>query len=55
MKADYCRIIENRIKPNLAKLTLARKISATALRMRKDDEVYRTERVSGSTRRALDS
>ncbi len=55
MQADYRRMLENGIKPNLAKLTLARKIAATALRMWKDEEVYRTERVSRSTTRTLDS
>ena len=55
MRADYRRMLENGIKPNLAKLTLARKIAATVLRMWKDEEVYRTERISRSTTRALDS
>ncbi len=55
MKADYRRMLENGIKPNLAKLTLAREIGATALRMGKDEEVYRTERTRGSTTRALGS
>ncbi len=55
LKADYRRMLENGIKPNLAKLTLARKIAATALRMWKDEEVYRTERVTGPRTRALGS
>ena len=38
--ADYERMLKNGIKPNLAKLTLARKIAATALRMWKDQERY---------------
>jgi transposase len=38
--ADYCRMLESGTKPNLAKLTLARKIAATALRMWKNEEVY---------------
>ena len=55
MQADYHRMLENGIKPNLAKLTLARKIAATALRMWKDKEVYCTERVTGPRTRALGS
>ncbi len=55
MQADYRRMLENGIKPNLAKLTLARKIAATALRMWKDEEAYRTERVTGPRTRALGS
>ena len=55
MKADYRRMLDNGIKPNLAKLTLARKIAATALRMWKDEEVYCSERAHPATTRALDS
>ena len=38
--ADYHRMLESGIKPNLAKLTLARKISATLLAMWKHEEAY---------------
>ena len=55
MKADFRRMLDNGIKPNLAKLTLARKIAATALRMWKDEEVYCSERAHPATTRALDS
>jgi transposase len=55
MKADYRRMLENGTKPNLAKLTLARKIAATALRMWKDEEVYHSEQRNGQRTRALDS
>jgi len=37
---DYERLLEQGTKPNLAKLTLARKIAATALAMWKQQEVY---------------
>jgi hypothetical protein len=39
----YQRLLEAGTKPNLAKLTLARKIAAIALRMWKNEEVYRPE------------
>jgi hypothetical protein len=39
----YQRLLEAGTKPNLAKLTLARKIAAITLRMWKDEEVYRPE------------
>ncbi len=55
LQADYRRLLENGTKPNLAKLTLARKIAATTLRMWKDEEVYCTERINRSTTGALDS
>jgi len=38
--ADYQRLVESGTKPNLAKLTLARKIAAIMLRIWKDEEVY---------------
>jgi transposase len=41
--ADYRRMLDSGIKPNLAKLTLARKIAATVLRMWKDEEEYQPE------------
>jgi transposase len=37
---DYQRLLESGTKPNLAKLTLARKLAATALAMWKNEEVY---------------
>ena len=55
LKSDYQRLLKNGTKPNLAKLTLARKIAATVLRMWKDEEVYCTERTNSSTTRELDS
>lgn len=42
--ADYQRMLDSGIKPNLAKLTLARKIGATVLRMWKDEEEYQPEK-----------
>ena len=42
--ADYQRMLDSGIKPNLAKLTLARKIAATVLRMWKDEEAYQPEK-----------
>ena len=42
--ADYQRMLDSGIKPNLAKLTLARKIGATVLRMWKDEEAYQPEK-----------
>ena len=41
---DYLRLLDAGTKPNLAKLTLARKIAAAVLRMWKDEEVYRPNR-----------
>lgn len=41
---DYRRLLDAGTKPNLAKLTLARKIAAAVLRMWKDEEVYRPDR-----------
>jgi transposase len=42
--ADYDRMLDSGIKPNLAKLTLARKIAATVLRMWKNAEEYQPEK-----------
>ena len=39
----YRRLLEVGTKPNLAKLTLARKIAAIVLRMWKNEEIYRPE------------
>lgn len=44
LHADYQRRLESGIKPNLAKLTLARRIAATVLSMWKRQEVYDPER-----------
>jgi hypothetical protein len=38
-------MLDSGIKPSLAKLTLARKIAATVLRMWKDEEEYQPEKV----------
>jgi len=37
---DYCRLLEQGTKPNLAKLTIARKIAAITLAMWKNKEAY---------------
>lgn len=42
--ADYARLLASGTKPNLAKLTLARKIAAIVLRMWKNEEVYRPQK-----------
>jgi transposase len=42
--ADYERLLESGTKPNLAKLTVARKIAAIVLCMWKEQEVYRAEK-----------
>ena len=42
--ADYQRMLDSGIKPSLAKLTLARKIAATVMRMWKDEEAYQPEK-----------
>jgi len=42
----YDRLLENGTKPNLAKLTIARKIAAITLAMWKNKEVYRPEKVT---------
>ena len=41
---DYGRMLAAGIKPNLAKLTLARKIAATVLSMWKQQEIYDPQR-----------
>ena len=41
--ARYQRMLDSGTKPNLAKLSLARIIAATVLRMWKDEEEYRPE------------
>jgi len=46
---DYLRMLEAGIKPNLAKLTLARRIAATVLSMWKHKEVYDPKRQQGVT------
>ncbi len=50
---DYERLLENGTKPNLAKVTMARKIAATVLRMWKDEEVYRPNKVATTTKAAV--
>ena len=40
LRADYDRLVANGTKPNLARLTLARKIAATVLAMWKNQEAY---------------
>ena len=45
MYQAYRELTSNGTKPNLAKVTLARRIAATVLRMWKDEEVYQPERV----------
>ncbi len=47
--ADYERLLEAGTKPNLAKLTLARKSAAIVLRMWKDEEVYRADKSKKKT------
>jgi transposase len=42
--ADYQRLLENGTKPNLAKLTLARRIASTTLAMWKKGESYNPEK-----------
>jgi len=49
---DYERMLEAGIKPNLAKLTLARRIAAIVLSMWKHQEVYHPERQRGVTDKA---
>ncbi len=44
LRQDYQRLLDQGTKPNLAKLTLARKIAATALAMWKRQEVYDPDR-----------
>jgi transposase len=44
MVSTYERLCHDGVKPNLAKLTLARKIAATALAMWKQQEVYQPDK-----------
>jgi len=48
----YERMLEAGIKPNLAKLTLARRIAATLLSMWRHQEVYDPERHKGVSNKA---
>jgi transposase len=48
MHGDYQRLLQAGTKPNLAKLTLARKIAATVLRMWKNGEEYRPQKYRSS-------
>ena len=41
---QYARLVDSGTKPNLAKLTLARKIAAIVLHMWKNEEVYRPQK-----------
>ncbi len=45
---DYERLLESGTKPNLAKVTLARKLAAIVLRMWKNEEVYRPDSQSST-------
>ena len=47
--ADYERLVAAGTKPNLATLTLARKIAAIVLRLWKDEEVYRPDKRASTT------
>jgi hypothetical protein len=40
LRADYDRLVANGTEPNLARLTLARKIASLVLAMRKNREPY---------------
>jgi transposase len=44
LRGDYDRLLENGTKPNLAKLTIARKIAAIMLAMWKKEECYSPEK-----------
>jgi transposase len=44
LRQDYDRLLANGTKPNLARLTIARKIAAMVLSMWKNQEVYNTEK-----------
>lgn len=44
LRSHYDRMVENRTKPNLARLTIARKIAATVLAMWKNEETYNPDR-----------
>jgi hypothetical protein len=43
-RAAYDRLLEQGTKPNLAKVTVARKLAATTLAMWKNEETYDPER-----------
>jgi transposase len=49
LRKDYDRMLQAGIKPNLAKLTLARRIAATVLSMWTHEEVYDPNRQKGMT------
>lgn len=44
LRGDYDRLLDNGTKPNLAKLTVARKVAAIVLAMWKKEEVYSPEK-----------
>lgn len=48
LRADYDRLCNNGTKPNLAKVTVARKIAAIVLAMWKTEERYEPGRLHGS-------
>ncbi|NIN70935.1 MAG: transposase [Gemmatimonadetes bacterium] len=50
LRNDYDRLLANGTKPNLAKLTIARKIAAIVLAMWKQEERYRPRRSECSAR-----
>jgi len=50
LRADYDRLVANGTKPNLARLTLARKIAATVLAMWKNQEAYDPKKYRLSSR-----
>jgi len=52
LHADYQRLLESGRKPNLAKLTLARRIAAMVLSMWKHQEVYDPKRIKAATVKA---
>jgi len=45
LSKDYDRLLSNGTKPNLAKLTVARKIAAIVLAMWKAEEQYKPAKV----------
>lgn len=49
IRKDYDRLLANGTKPNLAKVTIARKIAATALAIWKHKEVYDPAKISKPT------
>jgi transposase len=50
LREDYDRLLSNGTKPNLAKVTVARKIAAIVLAMWKAEEEYDPEKVHGLAR-----